>query len=67
MMQHFKKRPLLFMSEIDIFDVFFKRLYEESFQDLQKLKISNLCHYVHKIAPLLSNFGEITQKCSFNI
>ena len=31
----FAKRLLLFRSEIGIFDIFFKRLYEESFEDLQ--------------------------------
>ena len=31
----FRKRSLLFRSEIDIFDVFFKRMYKESFEDLQ--------------------------------
>ena len=30
-----EKRPLLFRSEISIFDIFFKRLHEESFHDLQ--------------------------------
>ena len=30
-----KQMPLLFRSEIGIFDIFFKRLYEESFEDLQ--------------------------------
>ena len=31
-----EKRPLLlFRSEIGIFDIFIKRLYEESFEDLQ--------------------------------
>ena len=30
-----EKRPLLFRSEIGIFDIYFKRLYEESFEDLQ--------------------------------
>ena len=29
------KKGLLFRSEIGIFDMFFKRLYEESFEDLQ--------------------------------
>ena len=31
----FEKRPLLFRSEIGIFDIFLKRMYEESFEDLQ--------------------------------
>ena len=31
----FEKRPLLFRSEIGIFDIFFKRLHEVSFEDLQ--------------------------------
>ena len=31
----FEKKPLLFRSDVDIFDIFFKRLYEESFEDLQ--------------------------------
>ena len=30
-----EKRPLLFRSEIGVFDIFFKRLYQESFDDLQ--------------------------------
>ena len=30
-----KKRSLLFMSEIRICDIFFKRLYKESFENLQ--------------------------------
>ena len=33
--QNLKKRPLLFRSEISIFDICFKRMYEESFEDLQ--------------------------------
>ena len=31
----FEKSSLLFMSEIGIFGIFFNRLYEESFEDLQ--------------------------------
>ena len=31
----FENRSLLFKSEIGIFDIFFKRLYEKSLQDLQ--------------------------------
>ena len=31
----FEKRLLLFRSEIGIFDIFFKRLYEKRFEDLQ--------------------------------
>ena len=31
----FEKLPLLFRSEIDLFEIFFKRLYKESFEDLQ--------------------------------
>ena len=31
----FENRPLLFRSEIGIFDIFFKRLNKESFEDLQ--------------------------------
>ena len=31
----FEKRPLLFKSGEGIFDIFLKRLYEESFEDLQ--------------------------------
>ena len=31
----FEKKSLLFRSEIDIFDIYFKRLYEKSFDDLQ--------------------------------
>ena len=31
----FEKRPLLFRSEVGIFDIFFKRVYEEIFEDLQ--------------------------------
>ena len=30
-----KKKRLLFRSEIGTFDIYFKRLYEESFEDLQ--------------------------------
>ena len=29
----FEKRPLLFRSKIGIFDIFFKRMYEENFED----------------------------------
>ena len=32
---NFEKRSLLFSSEIAIFDIFFKRLDQESFEDLQ--------------------------------
>ena len=31
----FENRPLLFRSEIDIFEIFLKRLYKESFEDLE--------------------------------
>ena len=31
----FENRPLLFRSEIDIFEIFLKRLYKESLEDLQ--------------------------------
>ena len=31
----FAKRPLLFRSEISTFDIFFERLHEEIFEDLQ--------------------------------
>ena len=34
--QKLRKMPLLFRSKIGIFDIFFKRLYEESFEDLQR-------------------------------
>ena len=33
--QNFQKRLLLFRSEIGIFDIFLKVLYEEKFEDLQ--------------------------------
>ena len=31
----FGKRPILFRFKIGIFDIFFERLYKESFEDLQ--------------------------------
>ena len=31
----FEKKPLLIRSKISIFDIFFKRQYEQSFEDLQ--------------------------------
>ena len=31
----FEKSPLLLRSEMGIFNIFFKRLYKESFEDLQ--------------------------------
>ena len=39
--QNLKKRLLLFRSEIGLFDISFKRLYEESFEDLQPIIIEN--------------------------
>ena len=42
----FKESPHLFRSEIDIFDIFFKRLYEESFEDLQ---INSNCKFQTRI------------------
>ena len=33
--QNLKKQPLFFRSKIGIFDVFFKRLCKESFEDLE--------------------------------
>ena len=40
--QNLKKKSLLFRSEIGIFDIFFKRLYIESFEDLQITVIENI-------------------------
>ena len=31
----FEKSPLLFRPEISIFDIFFKRLYKDSFEELE--------------------------------
>ena len=64
----FEKRPLLFRSEIDIFDIFFSRLYKESFEDLQissNEKFQTRTTMSHKMAAL-SSFCEITQKSSIN-
>ena len=63
--QNLKKRPLLFRSEIGLFDISFKRLYGESFEDLQPIIIENfkpvpLCLIktfvrLHKILLLIAN------------
>ena len=65
-MANLKKRPLLFRSEI--FDVFFKTMYEESFEDLQinsNCEFQNRLTMFHKMA-VLSSFCENTQKSSFD-
>ena len=51
----FEKSPLLFRSEIGIFDIFFKKLYEESFEDLQinsNCKFQTCVTMCHKMAVL---------------
>ena len=51
----FGKRPVLFTFEISIFDIFFKRLYEESFEDLQvhsNLTFQTRATMSHKWCPL---------------
>ena len=62
------KKPLLFRSEIGIFDIFFKKLYEESFEDLQinsNWKLQTRATVSHKMMTLKS-FCEFTKKFSFN-
>ena len=49
--QNLKEKPLSFRSEIGAFDIFLKRSYVESFEDLQnhcqlKMNISNAYHYI---------------------
>ena len=56
------------MSEVGIFDIFFERLYEESFEDIQinsSWKFQARATLSHKMAAL-KIFCEITQKSSFN-
>ena len=53
--ENLKKRPLLFRSEIGIFDIFFKRLHEVSFEDLQlnsNWKFQTRATMSHKMASL---------------
>ena len=53
--ENLKKRPLLFRSEIGIFDMFFKRLHEVSFEDLQlnsNWKFQTRATMSHKMASL---------------
>ena len=50
-----KKSPFLFRSEVGIFDIFFKRLYEKSFEDLQinsNSKFQTRATMSHKMAAL---------------
>ena len=63
------KRSLSFRSEIGVFDILFKRLYEESFEDLQVCGNSKLltCATMSHKAAALSGFCKITQKPSFSI
>ena len=56
------------MSEVGIFDIFFERLYEESFEDIQinsSWKFQARATLSHKMAAL-KIFCEITQKSYFN-
>ena len=53
--QNLKKGPLLFRSEIGIFDIFFKRLHEVNFEDLQlnsNWKFQTRATMFHNMAPL---------------
>ena len=62
------KKGLLFRSKIGIFEISFKRLYEENFEDLQinrNWKFQTRPTMSHKMAALQS-FCKITQKSSFN-
>ena len=50
--QYFNNRPLLFRSEIGIFDICFKRLQKDSFEDLQinsNLKFKTRATKSHKM------------------
>ena len=51
----FEKSPLLLRSEMGIFDIFFKRMYKESFEDLQinsNRKFHTRATLSHKMAAL---------------
>ena len=56
---------LLYSSKIGIFDIFLKKLCEESFEDLQvNRKIQTRTVMYHKMVDLQS-FCEIRKKCLF--
>ena len=61
----FEKRPLSFMSEIGIFDIFFKRLYEETFEDLtinraiENFKPAPLCPIKWWFSKCLRNYTKV--------
>ena len=60
----FEKRPLLFRSEIGIFDIFCNSLYEESFEDLQingNWKFHTPATLSHKIVALKSFYWNYTK------
>ena len=53
------KKALLFRSRVGIFDIFFKRLYEESFEDLQinsNYKFQTCATMSNKMAAGLKSF-----------
>ena len=53
------KKALLFRSRVGIFDIFFKRLYEESFEDLQinsNYKFQTCATMSNKMAAALKSF-----------